>query len=71
MFKRNHLCADFLRVCQPLIQEKYMNTNLKRRMLMGIGKFMVPIPRVIASKGLEKGASGARAKADLLSPEPL
>ena len=46
-----------------------MNTNLKRRMLMGIGKFMVPIPRVIASKGLEKGASGARAKADLLSPE--
>ena len=46
-----------------------MNTNLKRRMLMGIGKFMVPIPRVIASKGLEKGVSGARAKADLLSPE--
>ena len=36
---------------------------------MGIGKFMVPIPRVIASKGLEKGVSGARAKADLLSPE--
>ena len=38
-------------------------------MLMGIGKFMVPIPQVIASKGLEKGVSGARAKADLLSPE--
>ena len=46
-----------------------MNTNLKRRMLMGIGRFMIPIPRVIASKGLEKGASGARAKTDLLSPE--
>ncbi len=46
-----------------------MNTNLKRRMIMGIGKFMVPIPRVIASKGLEKGISGAREKADLLSPE--
>jgi hypothetical protein len=52
-----------------VIQEKQMNTNLKRRMLMGIGKFMVPIPRMIASKGLEKGASGARAKAALLSPE--
>jgi len=50
-------------------QEKQMNTNLKRRMLMGIGKFMVPIPRVIASKGLEKGNSGAREKADLISPE--
>jgi hypothetical protein len=46
-----------------------MNTNLKRRMLMGIGKFMVPIPQLVASKGLEKGASGARAKADLLSSE--
>ena len=46
-----------------------MNTNLKRRMLMGIGKFMIPIPRVISSKGLEKGVSRARAKADLLSPE--
>ena len=46
-----------------------MNTNLKRRMLMGIGRFMVPIPRVIASKGLGKGVAGARTKADLLSPE--
>ena len=46
-----------------------MNTNLKRRMLMGIGRFMIPIPRVIASRGLEKGVSGARAKADLLSTE--
>ena len=46
-----------------------MNTNLKRRMLMEIGKFMVPIPQVIALKGLEKGVSGARAKADLLSLE--
>jgi len=38
-------------------------------MLMGIGKFMVPVPLFIASKGLGKGASGARAKADLLSAE--
>ena len=46
-----------------------MNTNLKRRMLMGIGRFMIPIPRGIASRGLGKGTAGARAKADLLSPE--
>lgn len=46
-----------------------MNTNLKRRMLMGIGRFMIPIPQVIASKGLENGVAGARAKADLLSVE--
>jgi hypothetical protein len=51
------------------MQEKYMNTNLKRRMLMGIEKFMVPIPQVIASMGLGKSASSVRAKADLLSPE--
>jgi hypothetical protein len=46
-----------------------MNTNLKRRMLMGIGRFMIPIPRLIASRGLGKGIAGARAKADLLSAE--
>jgi hypothetical protein len=36
-------------------------------MLMGIGGFMISIPRVISEKGLQKGVSGARAKADLLS----
>jgi len=46
-----------------------MNTSLKRRMLMGIGKFMIPVPRAIASKGLGKGVSSVKAKADLLSPE--
>jgi len=46
-----------------------MNTDLKFRMLMGIGKFMVPIPQVIASKGLDKSVSGMRTKADILSPE--
>lgn len=43
--------------------------DLKRRVLMGIGRFMIPIPRMIASKGLGKGTAGVRAKADLLSPE--
>jgi len=46
-----------------------MKTNQDRKMLMGIGRFMIPIPQVISNKGLEKGASGARAKAKLLSEE--
>jgi len=51
------------------MQEKKMNTDLERRMLMGIGEFMVPMPQMIASTGLKKGVAGAGAKADLLSPE--
>ncbi|MFC1524434.1 hypothetical protein ACFL6N_06545 [Thermodesulfobacteriota bacterium] len=46
-----------------------MNTDLKRKMLMGIGEFMVPVPQMIASTGLKKGVAGAGAKAELLSPE--
>ena len=46
-----------------------MKTGQDRRMYMGIGKFLVPIPLVISNKGLEKGVSGARAKAELLSEE--
>jgi hypothetical protein len=46
-----------------------MKTNQDRKMLMGIGRFMIPIPQVISNKGLEKGASGAREKAKLLSEE--
>ena len=46
-----------------------MKTNQDRKMLMGIGRFMIPIPQVISNRGLEKGASGARAKAELLSEE--
>ena len=46
-----------------------MKTNQDRKMLMGIGIFMIPIPQVISNRGLEKGASGARAKAELLSEE--
>ena len=46
-----------------------MKTNQDRKMYMGIGRFMIPIPQVASSKGLEKGASGARAKAKLLSEE--
>lgn len=46
-----------------------MKTNQDRKMLMGFGRFMIPIPQVISNRGLEKGASGARAKAELLSEE--
>ena len=41
----------------------------KRRMLMGIGGFMVPIPGMISGKGLEKGVEGIKARAALLSIE--
>ena len=40
-----------------------MRIRVKRKMLMGIGGFMIPIPRMIAAKGLEKGVSGGKAKA--------
>lgn len=46
-----------------------MRTNQVRKMYMGIGKYMIPIPLVISNKGLEKGVSGAETKAGLLSEE--
>jgi len=46
-----------------------MKTNLKHKMYMGIGRFMIPISQLISARGLQKGVSGAKAKADLLSEE--
>jgi hypothetical protein len=46
-----------------------MKINPDRKMYMGVGKFMLPIPLVISNKGLQKGVSGAKAKAGLLSEE--
>ncbi len=46
-----------------------MNLNEKRKMLMGIGGFMIPIPGMISAKGLEKGVEGIKARAALLSVE--
>ena len=40
-----------------------------RKMYMGIGKFMIPIPLAISNSGLKKGVSGAEAKAQLLTEE--
>jgi hypothetical protein len=33
-----------------------MKTNLERKMYLGIGRFMIPIPQLISARGLEKGA---------------
>jgi hypothetical protein len=46
-----------------------MKTNMDRKMFMGIGRFVIPIPKIVSKRGLDKGASGARAKAELLSEE--
>ena len=46
-----------------------MKTDQDRKMYMGIGRFMIPIPLLISNRGLEKGAAGAKAKAGLLSEE--
>ena len=46
-----------------------MKTDTERKMYMGASRFMIPIPLVISNKGLEKGAAGAKAKAELLSEE--
>ncbi len=41
----------------------------KRKMYMGYGGFMLPVPRVLSSGGAKKGIAGARAKAGCLSEE--
>jgi hypothetical protein len=46
-----------------------MEINVKRKMFMGIWKFMVPIPLMISNRGLKKGVSGAKSKARLLSED--
>jgi len=46
-----------------------MRINVKRKLFMGIGGFMISIPRMIAAKGLQKGVSSAKKKAALLSIE--
>jgi hypothetical protein len=46
-----------------------MKVDAKRKMYMGIWRFMLPVPMAISTKGINKGVSGARTKADLLSKE--
>jgi len=46
-----------------------MKNNPDRKMYMGVGRFMIPIPQVISNRGLEKGVSGAKEKSGLLSEE--
>ncbi len=46
-----------------------MKTGMKRKMYMGIWRFMLPLPLAISAQGLKRGVSGAKTKADLLSKE--
>ena len=46
-----------------------MKTDTDRKMFMGIGKFMVPIPLAISNRGLQKGVYGAETKAQCLTDE--
>jgi hypothetical protein len=46
-----------------------MKNRSEHKMFMGLGKYLVPIPRVISNKGLEKGVSGAKIRAQLLTEE--
>ncbi len=46
-----------------------MRISTKRKMFMGIGGFMIFIPKMMAAKGLEKGVAGAKAKAARLSAD--
>ena len=46
-----------------------MKIDVKHKMYMGIGRFFIPVPQLISARGLKKGVSGAKAKADLLSEE--
>lgn len=46
-----------------------MSSYEKRKMLMGLRGLMIPIPRMVSDKGLEKGVAGAKAKAARLSDQ--
>ncbi|MBW1899420.1 MAG: hypothetical protein JRE14_11085 [Deltaproteobacteria bacterium] len=46
-----------------------MNNRIKRRMIVGIGGFMFPVPRYFSQKGLAKGVSSAKEKTTLLSDQ--
>jgi len=46
-----------------------MNPVVKRRMLMGVGGVMIPIPKFVSDRGLNKGVAGAKSKAARLSED--
>jgi hypothetical protein len=46
-----------------------MKNNKKRKMYMGFKGFMLPLPRLLSSKGMKRGVTKARAKAARLSDE--
>ena len=46
-----------------------MRISVKPKRYIGIGRLMIPMPSVVAVRGLQKAASGAKAKSDLLSAD--
>jgi hypothetical protein len=46
-----------------------MKTQMKRKMYMGVWRFMVPVPQTVSTKGLQRGVSGAKTKSDRLTEE--
>lgn len=46
-----------------------MTMTVKRKMYVGVSRFMFPVPRALSAIGMGKSVAGARAKADLLSEE--
>jgi hypothetical protein len=46
-----------------------MEKHVKPKRYVGIDRFMIPVPKVISERGLERGVSGAQAKSDSLSEE--
>jgi hypothetical protein len=46
-----------------------MTVTPKRKMFVGVSRFMLPVPRALSALGLNKSVSGARAKAARLSEE--
>jgi hypothetical protein len=46
-----------------------MKSKVKRKMYMGISRFMVPVPKALSALGMKKSVTGARTKAARLSDE--
>ena len=46
-----------------------MTAHIARKMYMGVGKFMIPVPKMISAIGVKKSVAGAKRNAALLSKE--
>ena len=46
-----------------------MIMTVRRKMYVGVSRFMVPVPRALSAIAMRKSVAGARARADLLSEQ--